>query len=239
MKSLVLIIALTFIGFSSSAQPQNTFGIFPGTVEREWDYTEDLDMKVFISSNSALNQDIEYTILKLDMPQQWQDNLSTQFCDIQSCYDFRWFKVGDKKEMKLPANQKNGVMKVDLLLPFDTTIKVSPGSAEIALGFAVKGFPISDTLRFLVNKTANGIVESANQQLLNIQTLSNNALSVSVPPMTNRIAMYNVNGIKIEEYAINQADKALLDIEHIGNGIYFLQVLTSSGNVLTAPFVKH
>jgi hypothetical protein len=118
MKAYIFLLSLGLFASTQFIKAQeSSYSIFPGTVDMSWDYTEDLDMKAYISSSSMLNQDIEYTVTALDIPEQWQDLIITQFCDVQSCYDFRWFKLGDKKEMKLFANQKNGILKVDFLLP--------------------------------------------------------------------------------------------------------------------------
>ena len=143
MKAYIFLLSLGLFASTQLIKAQEGFySIFPGTVDMSWDYTEDLNMSAYISTNSMLNQDIEYTVTALDIPQQWQDLIVTQFCDVQSCYDFRWFKLGDKKGMKLFANQKNGVLKVDFLLPMDTVVTIQPGSAEIALAFKRIGLPV-------------------------------------------------------------------------------------------------
>lgn len=96
--SLLAILLCLLIGSGKAFSQQNSYSISPKTIDVKWDYTEDLDMRAFISSNSILNQDIEYTVITLDIPAQWLEHVITQFCDIQSCYDFRWFKLGDKKK---------------------------------------------------------------------------------------------------------------------------------------------
>ena len=195
MKAYIFLLSLGLFASTQFIKAQgSSYSIFPGTVEMSWDYTEDLDMKAYISSNSMLNQDIEYTVTALDIPQQWQDLIITQFCDVQSCYDFRWFKLGDKKEMKLFANQKNGILKVDFLLPMDTVVTIQPGSAEIALAFNRKGETEQDTLRFLVNKSATGIKELNEQSGCNIVQMPNETVQISNSIGISEIKIYDITG---------------------------------------------
>jgi len=239
MKSYITLLTLGIIGTSiaSSAQ-ESSYSIFPATINMEWDYTVDLDMKAYISSNSMLNQDIEYTVTALDIPQQWQDIITTQFCDVQSCYDFRWFKLGDKKEMKLFANQKNGILKVDFLLPLDTAVTIQPGSAEVALAFNRKGETKQDTLRFLVNKPVAGIKETFDQSSVQITQMANETIQIAHQIGISEITIYDITGTVREVHHCGDAQIAILSMNEFAKGLYLLRIRDKQGKELTATVVQ-
>lgn len=239
LNILLLISCLGTTSAQGILSPQDKgYSIFPATVEMQWDYTEDLDMKAFISSNSMLNQDIEYTVTALDIPQQWQDIIITQFCDIQSCYDFRWFKLGDKKEMKLQANQKNGILKVDFLLPADTVVSIVPGSAEIALAFNRKGETNQDTLKFLVNKSATGIKESSEQSGMNIVQLPNTTVQISSMIGISEVKIYDINGTMRTVHHCGDAQLAVISMNELSSGLYLLRIKTKDGTLYSSTVVQ-
>ena len=229
IKSLIPIL-LFLISFVGNAYSQSSsYTISPKIISMNWDYTEDLDMKAFISTNSMLNQDIEYTVITLDIPAQWQEHMITQFCDVQSCYDFRWFKLGDKKEMKLMANTKGGIMKVDFLLPMDTSITIESGSAEIALAFNVKGQPVSDTLRFLVNRSSTNVDDAQKNEDISLQVLSNQHMSISHAEGISQVMMYDLQGNLIEQHDCGDSQFAILSLKQSSRGAYFLRIKTRDG----------
>ncbi|MFM7543338.1 MAG: hypothetical protein ACKO5I_01745 [Ignavibacteria bacterium] len=236
--SLLIILLCHLIGSATAFSQQNSYAISPKTIDVKWDYTEDLDMRAFISSNSILNQDIEYTVIALDIPAQWLEHVITQFCDIQSCYDFRWFKLGDKKEMKLSTGSKNAIMKVDFLLPMDTSITIQPGSAEIALGFNLKGEPMSDTLRFLVNRPATGIAEIENHSKLLVKSLSNQHVSITHADGIAKVLMYDLQGNLIDQYDCDNSQLALISLEHVTRGAYGIRVITRNGREYSTIHVQ-
>lgn len=239
MKSYIILLTLGIIGTSIASYAQeSSYSIFPATINMEWDYTEDLDMKAYISSNSMLNQDIEYTVTALDIPQQWQDIITTQFCDVQSCYDFRWFKLGDKKEMKLFANQKNGILKVDFLLPLDTTVTIQPGSAEVALAFNRKGETKQDTLRFLVNKPVAGIKETFDQSSVQITHMANETIQIAHQIGISEITIYDITGTVREVHHCGDAQIAILSMNEFAKGLYLLRIKDKQGKELTATVVQ-
>jgi len=239
MKSYIILLTLGIMASSSMMNAQeSSYSIFPATINMEWDYTEDLDMKAYISSNSMLNQDIEYTVTTLDIPQQWQDIITTQFCDVQSCYDFRWFKLGDKKEMKLFANQKNGILKVDFLIPLDTAVKIQPGSAEVALAFNKKGESKQDTLRFLVNKPITGIKESSEQSGMNIVQMPNETVQISSMIGISEINIYDITGTMREIHHCGDAQLAVISMNELSKGLYLLRIKTKDGNLHSSTVIQ-
>jgi hypothetical protein len=185
-----------------------------------------------------LNQDIEYTVTALDIPQQWQDLIITQFCDVQSCYDFRWFKLGDKKEMKLFANQKMGILKVDFLLPMDTVVTIQPGSAEIALAFNRKGETKQDTLRFLVNKSTTGIKESNDQSGINIVQMPNETVQISSSIGISEIKIYDITGTMREIHHCGDAQLAVISMNELSKGLYLLRIKTKDGNLHSSTVIQ-
>jgi hypothetical protein len=238
MKQYIVLFALLVLSCTPNAFSQeSSYSIFPGTVEMEWDYTEDLDMKAYISSNSMLNQDIEYTVTALDIPQQWQELIITQFCDVQSCYDFRWFKLGDKKEMKLFANQKMGILKVDFLLPMDTVVTIEPGSAEIALSFNVKGQSKQDTLRFLVNRSATGIKESNDIAGVHVLQVSHESIQVTSKTGISEIKIYDITGTMREIHHCDNAQLAVISMNGFSNGLYLLRITDKQGKETSATVI--
>ena len=239
MKAYIFLLSLGLFASTQFIKAQeSSYSIFPGTVEMSWDYTEDLDMKAYISSSSMLNQDIEYTVTALDIPQQWQDLIITQFCDVQSCYDFRWFKLGDKKEMKLFANQKNGILKVDFLLPMDTVVTIQPGAAEIALAFNRKGETTQDTLRFLVNKSATGIKESNEQSGLNIVQMPNETVQISNSIGISEIKIYDITGTMREVHQCGNAQLAVISMSEFTSGLYLLRIKGKDGKEYSATIIQ-
>lgn len=232
-----ILICLVFATSNLNAQGKG-WSIFPTTISMDWDYTEDLDMRAYISSSSILNQDIDYTVIALDIPAQWQEHVLTQFCDIQSCYDFRWFKLGDQKSMKLNANLKNGILKVDFLLPSDTSIKVQPGSAEIALGFNLKGEPMSDTLRFLVNRPATGVKESIGQDALSFNLLGDTHFSAGHQSGITSIMVYDLTGTLREVHACEKAIAAIISMDHYSRGMYLIRVKAESGEEYSRVYIR-
>ncbi|MFN5175420.1 MAG: hypothetical protein ACK5DT_02320 [Ignavibacteria bacterium] len=227
--SLLAILFCLLIGSGKAFSQQNSYSISPKTIDVKWDYTEDLDMRAFISSNSILNQDIEYTVITLDIPAQWLEHVITQFCDIQSCYDFRWFKLGDKKEMKLPTGSKNAIMKVDFLLPMDSSITIQPGSAEIALGFNLKGEPMNDTLRFMVNRSATGIAKLEDNSKPIVKAFANQHVSITHAEGIAKVFIYDLQGNLIEQHACGNSQLAILSLEHVSRGAYGIRVVTPNG----------
>lgn len=239
MKAYIFLLSLGLFASTQFIKAQeSSYSIFPGTVDMTWDYTEDLDMKAYISSNSMLNQDIEYTVTALDIPQQWQDLIITQFCDVQSCYDFRWFKLGDKKEMKLFANQKMGILKVDFLLPMDTVVTIQPGSAEIALAFNRKGETKQDTLRFLVNKSTTGIKESNEQSGINIVQMPNETVQISSSIGISEIKIYDITGTMREIHHCGDAQLAVISMNELSKGLYLLRIKTKDGNLHSSTVIQ-
>ena len=225
---LTIFLCLLIGSVTAFSQP-SSYSISPKTIDVKWDYTEDLDMRAFISSNSILNQDIEYTVIALDIPAQWQEHVITQFCDIQSCYDFRWFKLGDKKEMKLPSGLKNAIMKVDFLLPMDSGITIQPGSAEIALGFNLKGEPMNDTLRFLVNKPTTGIADNDVNHKLKVHSIANQHVSISHQDGIAHVLIYDLQGNLIQQHDCENSQLAILSLDHVSRGAYGIRVITRNG----------
>lgn len=239
MKTYIFLLSLGLFASTQLIKAQEGYySIFPGTVDMSWDYTEDLDMKAYISSSSMLNQDIEYTVTALDIPQQWQDLITTQFCDVQSCYDFRWFKLGDKKGMKLFANQKNGVLKVDFLLPLDTVVTIQPGSAEIALAFNIKGETKQDTLRFLVNNPATGIKESNEQSGINIVQMPNETVQISNSIGISEIKIYDITGTMREVHHCGDAQLAVISMRKFTSGLYLLRMKAKDGKEYSATIIQ-
>ena len=239
MKRYIFLLALgLFASTHISIAQESSYSIFPATVDMEWDYTEDLDMRAYISSNSMLNQDIEYTVTALDIPQQWQDLIITQFCDVQSCYDFRWFKLGDKKEMKLFANQKNGILKVDFLLPMDTVVTIQPGSAEIALAFNRKGETNQDTLRFLVNKPVTGIKENRDQIGINIVQMANESIQISSKIGIAEIKIYDITGTMREAHHCGDAQIAVISMNEFSSGLYLLRIKDKNGKEYSSTVIQ-
>ncbi len=239
MKAYIFLLSLGLFASTQFIKAQeSSYSIFPGTVDMSWDYTEDLDMKAYISSSSMLNQDIEYTVTVLDIPEQWQDLIITQFCDVQSCYDFRWFKLGDKKEMKLFANQKNGILKVDFLLPMDTVVTIQPGAAEIALAFNRKGETKQDTLRFLVNKSATGIKESNEQSGLNIVQMPNETVQISNSIGISEIKIYDITGTMREVHQCGNAQLAVISMSEFTSGLYLLRIKGKDGKEYSATIIQ-
>jgi hypothetical protein len=239
MKAYIFLLSLGLFASTQFIKAQgSSYSIFPGTVDMSWDYTEDLDMKAYISSNSMLNQDIEYTVTALDIPQQWQDLIITQFCDVQSCYDFRWFKLGDKKEMKLFANQKNGILKVDFLLPMDTVVTIQPGSAEIALAFNRKGETEQDTLRFMVNKSATGIKELNEQSGCNIVQMPNETVQISNSIGISEIKIYDITGTMREVHHCGDAQLAVISMREFTSGLYLLRIKGKDGKEYSATIIQ-
>lgn len=239
MKRYIFLLALgLFASTHITIAQESSYSIFPATVDMEWDYTEDLDMKAYISSNSMLNQDIEYTVTALDIPQQWQELIITQFCDVQSCYDFRWFTLGDKKEMKLFANQKNGILKVDFLLPMDTAVTIQPGSAEIALAFNRKGETNQDTLRFLVNKPVTGIKENRDQIGVNVIQMSNESVQISSQTGISEIKIYDITGTMREVHHCGDAQIAVISMNEFSSGLYLLRIKDKHGKEYSSTVIQ-
>jgi len=59
MKAYIFLLSLGLFASTHFIKAQgSSYSIFPGTVDMAWDYTEDLDMKAYISSSSMLNQDL-------------------------------------------------------------------------------------------------------------------------------------------------------------------------------------
>lgn len=238
MKTYSFLLSLAIVASTHFAMAQeSSYSIFPGTVSMDWDYTEDLGMKAFISSNSMLNQDIEYTVITLDIPQQWQDIVTTQFCDVQSCYDFRWFKLGDTKEMKLFANQKNGLLKVDFLLPMDTAVTIQPGSAEIALAFNRKGETNQDTLHFLVNKPTTGIKDIRDQIGMNVSQMANETVQISSQVGIAEIRIYDITGTMREVHQCSDAQLAIISMNEYSNGLYLLRIKDKNGKEYSSTVI--
>ena len=237
-NSLLTILCCLLFSVGNTLAQTTSYVISPKTINVTWDYTEDLDMRAYISSNSILNQDIEYTVIALDIPNQWKDNVISQFCDIQSCYDFRWFKLGDKKEMKLPANLKAGIMKVDFLLPLDTAIKVEPGSAEAALGFNVKGEPMSDTLKFLVNKSGTGIKESIQHSSITISQNSQESVQLSSETGISEVNIYDITGTLREAHQCGDARIAIISMNQFSHGVYLFRVKDNTGKESSSMIIK-
>ena len=238
MKAYIFLLSLWILSSTHFVTAQeSSYSIFPATVDMEWDYTEDLDMRAYISSNSMLNQDIEYTVTALDIPQQWQELITTQFCDVQSCYDFRWFKLGDKKEMKLFANQKNGILKVDFLLPMDTVVTIQPGSAEIALAFNRKGDTKQDTLRFLVNKPVTGIKESREENAINVMQMPNETVQISSQIGISEIKIYDITGTMREAHHCGDAQIAVISMNEFSSGLYLMRIKAKNGKEYSSTVI--
>ena len=140
--------------------------------------------------------------------------------------------------MKLPANLKAGIMKVDFLLPLDTAIKVEPGSAEVALGFNVKGEPMSDTLKFLVNKSGTGIKESIQHSSITISQNSQESVQLSSETGISEVNIYDITGTLREAHQCGDARIAIISMNQFSHGVYLFRVKDNTGKESSSMIIK-
>lgn len=213
------------------------FSFFPSTIETDWDYKEELIMKVNAKNMSSLNLSISYTVLELTMTPAWYDELFTQFCDVSSCYTLSTFKKGDIKEMNIMANTDKAVMTMDIY-PKNLDSAVTPGSAFVSFGFQVKGMDKVDTLTFSVNNTSTGVQELTYISNLSITAQNNELITAKVPLTTKSLRLYSLQGQLIKEYNIDNAPYVILGISDLSNGLYSVLAIQNDGSSASTTFIK-
>lgn len=214
------------------------FSFFPSTIETDWDYKEELIMKVNAKNMSSLNLSISYTVLELTMTPAWYDELFTQFCDVSSCYTLSTFKKGDIKEMNIMANTDKAVMTMDIY-PKNIDSAVTPGSAFVSFGFQVKGMENVDTLTFSVNNISTGVQELTSISNLSITAQNNELITAKVPSTTKSLRLYSLQGQLIKEYKIDNAPYVILGISDLSNGLYSVLAIRNDGSSESTTFIKH
>ena len=213
------------------------FSFFPSTIETDWDYKEELIMKVNAKNMSSLNLSISYTVLELTMTPAWYDELFTQFCDVSSCYTLSTFKKGDIKEMNIMANTDKAVMTMDIY-PKNLDSAVTPGKAFVSFGFQVKGMDKVDTLTFSVNNTSTGVQELTSISNLSITAQNNELITAKVPLTTKSLRLYSLQGQLIKEYNIDNAPYVILGISDLSNGLYSVLAIQNDGSSASTTFIK-
>lgn len=213
------------------------FSFFPSTIETDWDYKEELIMKVNAKNMSSLNLSISYTVLELTMTPAWYDELFTQFCDVSSCYTLSTFKKGDIKEMNIMANTDKAVMTMDIY-PKNLDSAVTPGKAFVSFGFQVKGMDKVDTLTFSVNNTSTGVQELTKISGLSITAQNNELITAKVPSTTKSLRLYSLQGQLIKEYNIDNAPYVILGISDLSNGLYSVLAIQNDGSSASTTFIK-
>lgn len=213
------------------------FSFFPSTIETDWDYKEELIMKVNAKNTSSLNLSISYTVLELTMTPAWYDELFTQFCDVSSCYTLSTFKKGDIKEMNIMANTDKAVMTMDIY-PKNIDSAITPGKAFVSFGFQVKGMDKVDTLTFSVNNTSTGVKELTNISNLSITAQNNELITAKVPSRTKSLRLYSLQGQLIKEYTIDNVPYVILGISDLSNGLYSVLAIQNDGSSASTTFIK-
>lgn len=214
------------------------FSFFPNTIEANWDYKEELVMKVNAKNMSSLNLSISYTVLELTMTPAWYDELFTQFCDVSSCYTLSTFKKGDLKEMNIMANTEKAVMVMDMYQK-NIDSAITPGSAFVSFGFQVKGMDKVDTLTFSVNNSSTGVKELISVSDFSITAQNNELITAHVPSTTKSLRLYSLQGQLVKEYIIDNALYVILGISDLSNGLYTILATQHDGSSASATFIKH
>jgi hypothetical protein len=229
------------LAFAASLKSQ-TFSILPTntqTITFNCDSSIQAN-KIFISNPGSDTLDLSYSVLSNTLPQGscWY----YQFCDWEKC------KMGlpsgtNHPSGKIPANSQTGSMILDIIT------MTNKGAGSLVVNVFETGNPSnSQIITWNVNGctagnncTTTDVSESISEK--NISLYPNPAVTTITIGFNNRIKInsikvYTVLGKNAIHQAGNDLDTFELNISELENGIYFIEINTKSGNVIT-KFIKN
>ena len=186
---------------------------------------------------------IQWKVIATNFPSDWIAN--TGICDNNTCISGAGLWPSSSSttyECSYPASVTNGTfkMQIDLATAAGTT---TPGTHYLRVRINNK-FATSDTAiqTYIVTKTTTSVsvVKSTGDVTMypNPATTALNVVYDASADIKN-IAIYNIIGKQVNMFRVSGATSASLNVENLSDGIYFVRLMNSNGEVVaTRKFTK-